>query len=57
MKLYDIASKKMYRGTMVENYGDHIKMFNLEREEIASIPSSQAKLIFNERELPTHNQE
>lgn len=47
-----IAENKLYLGTLFERNGDRINVFNRENDLIASIPASQAKLIFNESEIP-----
>ena len=52
MKLYDVRTNQMFRGTMMVHDGKVIRIFNKENDELAIIPSSQAKLIFNEEEIP-----
>jgi hypothetical protein len=52
MKIRDQVSKRLYMGTLFERNGDKINVFNRENDLIASIPASQAKLIFNENEIP-----
>jgi len=37
---------------MMVHDGKVIRIFNKENDELAIIPSSQAKLIFNEEEIP-----
>lgn len=55
MKLFDNSSKKMFRCTLMENVNDRIIIYDRENNVLASIPSSQARLIFNEREIQEAN--
>jgi hypothetical protein len=37
---------------MMENIDGNILIFSRDRKHIATVPASQAKLIFNEEEIP-----
>ena len=52
MKLYNTFSKQMFRGSMMIHDGEVIRIYNRENDEIARVPKDQAKLIFNENEIP-----
>jgi hypothetical protein len=42
----------MFRGTIITHDGNVIRIYNNENDLIANIPKDQAKLIFNENEIP-----
>jgi len=52
LKVYDNFSRQMFRGTMITHDGNVIRIYNNENDLIANIPKDQAKLIFNETEIP-----
>ena len=52
MKLVNISTKQTFHCTMMENIDGNISIFSRDRKHIATVPASQAKLIFNENEIP-----
>lgn len=52
MKIFDTASKKMFYGTLFEYVGNEIVIKNIEGDVVGKVKPSNAKLIFNEREIP-----
>ena len=53
MKLLDMQTKQLFRGTLLETDGNVIKLYSIENDLLAKVPISQAKLIFNEKEIPS----
>ena len=52
MRVQNMKTKEVFRGTMYENLGNgHISIYN-HHEEIARVPTDQARLIFSENEIP-----
>ncbi len=52
MKIFDIVSKKVFYGTLFEYVGNEIVIKNIEGDVVGKVKPSNAKLIFNEREIP-----
>jgi hypothetical protein len=52
MKLVNIDTNQIFHCTMMENIDGNISIINKDRKHIATVPASQAKLIFNEEEIP-----
>jgi hypothetical protein len=51
MRVQNISTKQVYRGTMYENQGEYISIYN-HHEEIARVPKELDRLIFSENEIP-----
>lgn len=52
MKLVNLSTKQTFYCTMMENIDGNISIYSRDRRHIATVPASQAKLIFNESEIP-----
>jgi hypothetical protein len=51
MKLFDSNKKKYFCGTKIEHNGTRLNIYDKENNLIASVPNTQAQVIFNEREM------
>jgi hypothetical protein len=51
MRVQNIKTKQVFNGTMYENLGEYISIYN-HHEEIARVPTDLARLIFSENEIP-----
>jgi hypothetical protein len=51
MRVQNIQTKQVFHGTMYENLGEYISIYN-HATEIARVPKDQARLIFSENEIP-----
>jgi hypothetical protein len=51
MRVQNISTKQVFHGTMFENLGEYISIYD-HYKEIARVPKEQARLIFSENEIP-----
>ena len=51
MRVQNIKTKQVFHGTMYENLGEYISIYN-HHEEIARVPKELARLILSENEIP-----
>ena len=51
MRVQNISTKQVFHGTMYENLGEHISIYN-RHEKIARVPKELVRLIFSENEIP-----